>query len=217
MEIDINSIIILFELVKSHGMEFLGYLSLGTAAAFGIIKYFSQKIFDNYLQESFEKYKSELERENTRHRIQFENLQKERAEFIKKLYGLIYTYSINVLWFFNDNLEEGIEDKHLKSLLDRWESSMLEFGKVFNENRILLSEELCSKLDNFGKNLFEIYSKTGIILGKYPSIGEQILAIKDEDPDFSKLRNEVKRLFDNELEQIQKVLEAIFRSILGVV
>ncbi|CAN1497507.1 hypothetical protein MCERE19_00389 [Spirosomataceae bacterium] len=94
---------------------------------------------------------------------------------------------------------------------------MLEFGKVFNENRILLSEELCSKLDDFGKSLSKIYSKTGIILDKYPSIGEQILAIKDEDSDFSKLRKEVNVLFDNELRQILNELEANFRLILGVI
>ncbi len=217
MEIDTKSITNLFELVENHGMEFLGYLGLGTAAAFGLIKFFSHKIFENYLQKSFEKYKSNLERENTTHRIQFENLQKERAEFIKKLYGLIHNYSSNVGWFFNDDLAVGMEDMHLKSLLDSWENSMVEYSKVFNENRILLSEKLCSRLDDFGESLSRIYSKTETILKKHPSIKEQILAIKDEDSDFSKLRNEVNRLFDSELEQIQKDLEANFRSILGVI
>ncbi|CAN1497542.1 hypothetical protein MCERE19_00390 [Spirosomataceae bacterium] len=99
MEIDINSITKLFELVKNHGMEFIGFLGLGTATAYALIKFFSQKIFENYLQKSFKKYKSELDRENTRHRIQFENLQKERAEFIKKLYGLINTYSVTFFGF----------------------------------------------------------------------------------------------------------------------
>lgn len=217
MKIDANSITKLFELVKNHGMEFLGFLTIGIATAFGLIKFFSQKIFDNYLQKSFEKYKSELERENTKHRIQFENLQKQRAEFIKRLYGLIHSYSSNVLWFFNDDLEVGIEDKHLKFLLDSWENSMMEYSKVFNENRILLSEKLCSRLDYFGESLSGIYRKTETILYKHPSIKEQILSMKDKNSDYSKLKNDVNQLFNIELIQVQKDLEANFRSILGVI
>lgn len=88
---------------------------------------------------------------------------------------------------------------------------------LINENRILLSETICSNLNKFGKSLSEIYHKTCILLEKYPNINKQIVAINSKDSNFSKFRNEVNNLFNKETLQIQKDLEANFRTILGVI
>lgn len=88
---------------------------------------------------------------------------------------------------------------------------------LINVNRILLIETICSNLKKFGKSLSEIYHKTRILLEKYPNINKQIVAIKSKDSNFSKFRNEGNNLFNKETLQIQKDLEANFRTMLGVI
>lgn len=72
-------------------------------------------------------------------------------------------------------------------------------------------------MSKFGKSLSEIYRKTRILLEKYPNINKQIVALKSKVSNFSKFRNEVNNLFNKETLQIQKDLEANFRTILGVI
>lgn len=86
------------------------------------------------------------------------------------------------------------------------------------KHKVIIKEsKIFINLNKFGKSLSEIYRKTRILLEKYPNINKQIVALKSKDSNFSKFRNEVNNLFNKETLQIQKDLEANFRTILGVI
>lgn len=86
------------------------------------------------------------------------------------------------------------------------------------KHKVIIKEsKIFINLNKFGKSLSEICRKTRILLEKYPNINKQIVALKSKDSNFSKFRNEVNNLFNKETLQIQKDLEANFRTILGVI
>ncbi len=80
-------------------LKYLGLLALATPIAFGLIKYFSQRLFENYLIKSIETHKSNLEKINISHEIQFSSLHKERAHVIKELYQKLFKYKATVIHF----------------------------------------------------------------------------------------------------------------------
>lgn len=92
-------------------LKYLGLFALATPGAFLLIRYFSQKIFENYLAKSIETHKSNLERINISHEIQYASLHKERAIVIKELYHKLFDYKMTLIHFFNMDLAQGKKKK----------------------------------------------------------------------------------------------------------
>ena len=109
-------------------LEYIGLFALATPVAFGLIKYFSQKIFENYLSKSIETHKSNLERINISHEIQYASLHKERAIVIRELYQKFFDYKMAVIHFFNMELAPGNEVPDFKFRIKNWSNIVPDFS-----------------------------------------------------------------------------------------
>jgi uncharacterized protein YbcI len=206
----------IMEKIFIQTLKYFGAFSLSTAVAFGIIKYLSQKIFENYLVKSIENHKSNLERITISHEIQFASLHKERALVIKELYGKLYNYKTAIIHLFNFDLKEGLEREDLSRRIDFWTKVVPDFSNYFHRNRIYFSEDLCQTIDNLNNQLDDINTKTKDFMGRFEYIEEQIDAIKSKDKTFVALKEKVNGALSDEIDKIIKQLEKEFRKILGV-
>ncbi len=197
-------------------LQYIGLFSLGTAFAYGLIKYFSQKIFENYLAKSIESHKSNLERINISHEIQFASLHKERAIVIRELYQKLFDYKTTVIHFFNMELSEGNEEADLKFRLTNWSKVVPDFSNYFHRNRIYFSKDLCTIIDKLNNELDKINEDTRTFLQSFKLMDEQIAAIKSKDKRYTDLRDKVNGFIERDIEIITSDLEKEFRKILGV-
>ncbi|WP_113922469.1 hypothetical protein [Cognataquiflexum aquatile] len=198
-------------------LELIGGFSIAVFFAFGFIKYFSKKLFEDYLQKSIENHKSNLEKINISHQIQFASLHKERAIVIRELYQKLFDYKLVVIQFFNMNLDPKNEKLDLEIRINEWTITAPEFSTYFHKNRIYFSKELCEIIDNLINQLDVINKETQTFLGSFKLLEEQIIAIKSKDKRFSGLRDKVNIYLIRDLEKLSYELEQEFRKILGVI
>lgn len=196
--------------------EYLALFVLATPGAFLLIKYFSQKIFENYLARSIETHKSNLERINISHEIQYASLHKERAIVIKDLYHKLFDYKVTLIHFFNMELAQGKEKEDLTHRMANWSRVVPEFSDYFHRNRIYFSAGLCTIIDNLNNELDKVNEDTRTFLQSFALIDQQISAIKSNDKRFADLRNKTNKFLEQEVEKITGDLEKEFRKILGV-
>jgi len=194
---------------------FLGVGITATAVAFGLIKYLSQNLFENYLIKKLENHKSELERLNISHQIQFAALHAERAMIIKKLYESLQDYKLIVMDFFEGNLDNTHPDKHLKSQLDSWTKIVVDFSDLFHKNKIFFSVSQVELINRIHNEMSKINDSTQNFLQKFQNIEDEIKAIKNKTPEFNTLRNENDKLV-SEIMSLESDLENEFRNLLGV-
>ncbi|MEQ8304741.1 MAG: hypothetical protein RIB47_15205 [Cyclobacteriaceae bacterium] len=197
-------------------LKYLGLFALVTPVAFGLIKYFSQRIFENYLAKSIETHKSNLERINISHEIQFASLHKERAIVIKDLYHRLFDYKTTLIHFFNMELAPGKEKEDLTHRLKTWSRVVPEFSTYFHRNRIYFSDRLCKIIDNLNNELDKVNDDTRAFLQSFSLVDDQINAIKAKDKRFTDLRDKTNLFLEQEIEKITNDLENEFRKILGV-
>lgn len=194
------------------------YLGVGitaTAIAFGLIKYFSKNLFENYLQKKLESHKNELERLNITYQIQFTSLHSERGTIIKKLYEVLQDYKIAVIDFFDGNLDSLHPDKHLNSQLTAWTSIVLEFSNLFHKNKIFFSLSQVELINRIHNEMSKINSSTQDFLIKYKYVNEQVEAIQNKSEEFNLLKLKSDKLID-EIMLLERDLENEFRRLLGV-
>ena len=199
-----------------HLLEYFGLFALATTVAYGLIRYLSQKIFENYLAKSIETHKSNLEKINISHEIQFASLHKERAIVIKELYQKLFDYKTAVMYFFNVELALAKEEEDLKRRMSNWSRVVPDFSNYFHRNRIYFSKNLCEIIDSLNNELDKINGDTGAFLKSFKLMDEQIAAIKSQDKRFIELKAKVNGFLAKDIEKITNDLEKEFRRILGV-
>lgn len=195
--------------------KYLGITLVSSGAAYLIIKFFSQRIFENYLQQKLETHKSELEKLNISYQIQFSALHVERAEVIKSIYNILHDYKVAIMDFFAANLNEQNPKEHLNLLLSQWAKYAVNFNSTFHKNKIFFTQSQVDLLNNIDKKMTGINTGTQLFLSKYDLVTEQISAIKNQVPEFIELKKESIQIIEQEM-LIEKELESEFRSLLGV-
>lgn len=196
-------------------LKYLGITTISTATAYAIIKYFSQKTFENYLLKKIETHKSELERLNISYQIQFSSLHAERAEIIKRLYDYLYKYKLSIMVFFEGELNTQNPKEHLEFILNQWTESVLEFNSTFHKNKIFFSVLQVELINTIDKEMNKINTGTRAFLSNYQLVSEQINAINSNNSEFSQLKTESIQLIEKVM-VLEKELETEFRSLLGV-
>lgn len=195
-------------------LEYFGLFSLAVTVAYGLIKYLSQNIFENYLSKSIETHKSNLERLNISYEIQFATLHTERALVIRELYRKFFDYRGAVIYFFNMELSTQDPVGDLKNRLAIWSKAVPDFSNYFHLNRIYFSKSLCSIIDNLNNEMDKINGDNRSFLGAYTSVDEQIAAFRSQK--FTELREKTNKFIETEIMKISNELETEFRKILGV-
>lgn len=198
--------------------KFFAYLGVGVTSitiAFGLIKYLSKNLFENYLLKKLETHKNELERLNISYQIQFSSLHAERAEIIKRLYDYLYEYKLIVLDFFGGELDISDSQKHLQYKLKTWTKIVIEFSEMFHKNKIFFSIPQVELINTIHNEMSIINYTTQDFLGKYQKVSEQISAIQTNAPEFAKLKADSDKLIDD-IMVLEKQLENEFRNLLGV-
>lgn len=196
-------------------LKYLGLTTISTVTAYAIIKYFSQKTFENYLQKRIETHKSDLEKLNISYQIQFSSLHAERAEIIKSLYDYLYEYKLAIIDFFDGELNKQNPKEHLEYKLNQWSKYGLEYNTTFHKNKIFFSVLQVELMNTIDKEMNKINDGTRIFLSKYRLVSEQINSINSNDLEFSKLKTESSQLLEKVI-LLEKELETEFRSLLGV-
>lgn len=195
--------------------ELLGVFSTAGLVAYGLIKFLSKSIFENYLKKRLESHKSDLERLNISHQIQFSSLHKKRAIIIKKLYFSLYDFKLSVINFFDGELDNERPKEHLEHMLDNWTNAVLTFSPLLHKNRIYFSKHQVEMINSINNEMEKINVETKKFLLKYNLIQDKINAIKNRNHDFNELRERSIKLLENIFE-LEKNLEDEFRKILGV-
>lgn len=195
--------------------KYLGVFSASTLVAYGIIRYLSQKLFENHLTKNIESHKSELERLNISHQIQFSSLHKERAEVIKNLYDFLYEYKLAIMDFFENELDTKNPKEHLEHKLGEWTKAVISFSTTFHKNKIFFSSEQVELINSINNEMDKINKETKKFLSQFKLVNEQIDAIKNKDSGFSNLKERSDVFLEKTLE-LQKQLETEFRKLLGV-
>lgn len=195
--------------------ELLGIFFTAGLVTFGLIKFLSKRIFDNYLKKRLESHKSDLERLNISHQIQFSSLHKERAIIIKQLYFSLYDYKLSVMDFFDSQLDNDRPKEHLKHKLENWTNAVLNFSPLFHKNKIYFSKKQVEMINSINNEMEKINTETKQFLSSFEIIQNQITAIKNENQDFKELKKRSNILLENTFE-LEKNLENEFRKILGV-
>lgn len=195
--------------------KYLGITLISSGAAYLIIKYFSQKIFETYLQQKLETHKSELEKLNISYQIQFSALHVERAEVIKKLYNNLHDYKIAIMDFFAADLDPQNPQEHLKHQLNQWAKYAVDFNTTFHKNKIFFKQSQIDLLNTIDKKMIGINNDTELFLSKFEFVTDQISAINNQVPEFIELKLQSIQIIEQEM-LIEKELESEFRSLLGV-
>lgn len=196
-------------------LQLLGTFTISALTAFGLIKYFSQRMFESYLQQRIETHKSELARLNISHQIQFSSLHKERAELIKILYYSLYNCKLAILTFFNSELDTQDPKAHLTHMSKQWADSVRLFNTTSNRHRIFFSTKQAELMNNLSDRMLKISDSTKTFLTSFNSPQSQVNAIKKRVPGFQKLKQESDKLL-TEVTILEKQLETEFRELLGV-
>ncbi|WP_420318749.1 hypothetical protein [Ekhidna sp.] len=197
-------------------LKLLGIFSASSILVFAVIKYASQQIFESYLKKSIETHKSELERINFSHQIQFASLHKERATVIKELYYRLYDYQTTVLHFFLVELSDEDPEGDFRNRLKEWKVAVLNFSPYFHKHRIYFDKDLCLTLDNLNNELERVNEETQNFLHSFDKIDDQIASIQSNSETFVHLRERSQKLFEETIMPVSDRLEEDFRKILGV-
>lgn len=196
-------------------LEFAVAILLSTPIAFGLIRYFSQKAFESYLQQRIETHKSELAKLNISHQIQFSSLHKERAELIRKLYYSLYDCKKAIIAFFYSETDARVSEVHLQRMLDQWAEFLRLFSDTFNKNRIFFPTEQAELMDSLNREMLKISDLTNSFLSSFSSSQEQISAIREKAPRFQNFKKEGDSLIEK-ISILEEQLETEFRRLLGV-
>lgn len=197
-------------------LKYFGIISAASLLAFALIKYLSQKIFENFLQRSIESYKSNLEKINISHEIQYAALHKERAIVIKEIYYRLYDYQTTVMHFFNVELSNINPDIDLRNRIQTWTNVVLAFSPYFHKNRIYFNKNLCGIIDDLNNELDKINKDTRNYFESFTLVQEQVNAINSNDKRFVELKKRTNDLIEKSILPITNELETEFRKILGV-
>jgi len=199
--------------------EFLKYIGIGSSSiliAYTLIKYLSEKIFENYLVKQIENHKSDLEKLNIKYQIQFSSLHAERAEIIKSIYNLLYDHKNIIHDVMNNELDEQNPIGHLKQKLDYWSELAIILSETFHKNKIFFSIEQVDSINKIHLEINQINEMTKSFFVNNKNITQNINKIFNENIEFKKLRARSEIILENVM-VLEKELEEEFRKLLGVI
>jgi hypothetical protein len=189
-------------------LQDLGKFLISTSVFGGLIVWLLKTYFENQLKNDFEKYKSKIEFVTFKQKTQFTKLHEESAEAIKKIYVLLVQHA--------KSIEEA------KSLLN--DQSDMDFSRVekkisdvfiagekmdvfYNENKILLKQNLCEKIEKLLSVLFQSTKSL---------VNSQVIRSNFKAKNTILTLGELNDLMNRDLPELKKELEIEFRNILGV-
>jgi hypothetical protein len=196
--------------------QILGEVLGAIIAAGALLQYVASKLFESFLNKRFENHKAELERYNVAHQIKFSSLHVERAQVIKKLYFTLFDYKKAVLSFYHQDLSPSHPIQNLSATMTDWTESVMTFSDTVHRSEIYFSKELAALLHSMNTEMDVINNKTKEFLSSFSTNDERIRAIKNNDPRFVNVRNEVDRFLEGKIFSIGEQLADEFREILGV-
>jgi len=181
-------------------------LVLGISAILAVAGVFVLKrVLELIINRDLEKFKSELERESTSHKIRYERLHGERMEVIKNTYQKLaktqraFKRLISPLSDINDEVHE------LEKKRDAAEAAW-QLTDYFEDNRIFFNESLAADFDNLLKEFNDIWVDF-----------ELVKDYKDNDRSQSlKVWTETWKRLNKEVPLLKTELEAKFRGVIGV-
>lgn len=172
--------------------SFFAYLGVGVTSitiAFGLIKYLSKNLFENYLLKKLETHKNELERLNISYQIQFSSLHVERAEIIKSIYNLLYDYKIIIHDVMHNELDNQNPLGHLNQKLNRWSELAINLSELFHKNKIFFSIIQVDLINKIHLEMNQINEETKSFFANNRNITKNINSIFSENIEFIKVRN----------------------------
>jgi hypothetical protein len=190
--------------------EMLTYFTVGTISIVSAIGFIAKSVFNNYLNQKTENFKSELGKENElfkvqlqrnvyEHQIKFSSLHNERAEVIKGLYKKL----VELRSLLSSSIQKSnIAKFDVEKSKEIWTLSNETF-KEFNSNKLYFKQDLCYKIEEFLKGvqatnfLFEIHEKGDeykVLHFEKEINKEQILKILDETKTLIELEKEFREL-----------------------
>jgi len=195
-------------------LESLGIFSGGVIIIVIIVGYFSKKLFEQYLNNKIETYKTELHLITTKYSIQFSKLHNERAELIKDVYSQIITINLGIKRF---EILDFNSEEHLIQINETFKAFWTLKEKIMI-NKILFNEEI-------GKIIKDLMDKYQQCVFNYRGIVESEKSIRN--PLYTNSRNyhcekiqnnwgTIDDLIDIQAPIILEKLENNFRELLGV-
>ena len=204
-------------------LQNLGAFTVGTGGIVGIIAYFGRSLFEHYLSEQINNYKSQLDREsdNYRHQLQlatqehqikFTKLHTDRSDVIRTIYDKLQlmkqtmrTLVVPIRWADGTTEESRQKDAS---------KAAQEFLDYFYRNEILFEESICTMV----KEMDKLYSDAWSTYTTYASPEMKDYAKLDRD--FRKERAdtlmEAWNTIDKKVPVIEEALKKEFRGLLGV-
>lgn len=198
---------ILIKIILNIKMEFfqkiiidIGGLSIIVTGAAWVLR----RIIDNFFSNKIEKFKHDLERENTKFKITYEKLHLERAEIIKETYkNIVLTHNSfhSYLNIFQPAGGKTEDEKRLES-----GNYYNEFFNFYDKNRIFFEESLALKIDKIRDKFLEAWRE--FELSKAVSKNDN-----QRDPDiWVKAWNKV----NDDIPPLRKDIEIEFRKLIGI-
>ena len=187
-------------------MEWLVELSkyIITPAVFiAAVAWLIKSLTSQYLSKDIEAYKSELEKESLKFRVQFESMHHKRAEvlseFYKKLSMAERAFHVLMAPFqpAGSNENKNVKDAAIKAQ---------EMQDYFFDNKIYFDETTADSIDKIMDKFRAIYIDFDTVLLKKNDLKEDY--VKDWHKTWGSLKNDIPKE--------KAKLEAIFRSLLGV-
>lgn len=167
--------------------------------ASGILALLIKSIVKIFLDKDFEKFKAKLERELNMHKL----LHTERVAVIKNIYKKIHNTfeSLRSLIRPLQMADELSMDEKTKIFVDNYNG----LNDYFGENKIFFDEKLSIDIDNYQKEIFDVWNKwkTHMELRK-----DGLSRVKEWGQAWDKLVKEVPVL--------KEKLEMLFRKLIGV-
>lgn len=196
-------------------LSWIGGLTLSVGTAVVIIQFVAKQLFENYLNKRIETHKSDLERLNITHQIQFASLHKERAEAIRKIHDALYSYQLAIIVFFNRDLDKRYPFANLESNVKEWSDAVINFSTLYHKNRIFFTTTVADLLNTINNEMDVINRESQNWLRAFKSPAEQITAISEKSEMFLSLKFKADELL-LKVVPLTLQLENEFRLILGV-
>jgi hypothetical protein len=204
-------------------LQNLSIFTVGTISIVGIIAYFGRTLFEHYLSEKINSYKSQLDRENDNykhqlqlatqeHQIKFTKLHTDRTDVIRTIYDKLQLMRQTMLSLVVPiRFSDGTTEETRQNIAAKAAQDFLDY---FHRNDILFDESICKMVNEVDKLYWEAWTD----YTTYNAPGMKSLSTVD--PEFRKERaatlKEAWNTIDKKVPVIEEALKKEFRGLLGV-
>jgi len=190
----------------------LQYLVL-PATLVGIVSYASKQVFNNYLNKKLETYKSQLDKAFYEHQIKFSKLHEKRAEIISELYIKLIDAQISIKYFMSPVRYGKVDETNFETeTMEKWKA----FMNYFSYNEIFFNEATCVKIDSLIKLALDIWGNYELNKMSIENIKDSPKESKEERVELRERKKEIYHILEKKFPEIENLLKADFRKIIGV-